>query len=113
MKYLLTLFVFGVLFSCTKKHDIKPDEPVAVIDSVWAHKISPTEVAVELDITVNNNSLTGLELFLSPGFQVGNKIMNPRTGHYTIVGPTLPGRHRIELTTFGWRYTLPEFTLLF
>lgn len=112
MKYLLTILIFGALFSCTKKHDIKPDPPAAVIDSVWAHKVSPTEVAIEMDITVLNNALNGLELYFSPAYLVGT-IKNPRTGHYTITGSTIPGRHRVEVTTNGWRYTLPEFTLSF
>lgn len=118
MKYLLTVIILiSFLLSCSKNKDgVKPVQEMATIDSVKVHRLSSSEFATDIFITVKDTSLTGLEFFRVPGFLIG-KISNPRTGHYTITGLAFPppsaGYYNIELTTFGWRYQLPQFALVF
>jgi hypothetical protein len=111
--HFLLLAIFITLYSCSKENNhVKPVGEMATIDSVWAHKISDTEYAVEIDITVKDTSLTGLELYMVPGALVG-RIDNPRTGHYTITAGAFPNpnlyAYRFNLTTSSWRYELPIF----
>jgi hypothetical protein len=115
MRYVL-IFLICCIGACSKSKDgVKPVNEMATINAVTTHRISTTQYGVDVNITVLDTSLTGLELYWVPGFLIG-KITNPRTGHYTFTGQLLDqspnlGAFQFNLTTAAWRYELPVFYL--